>query len=387
MGLRYWKCSDYPAYDGPNGVPPTKRRRDLALEQGAVEPEQVINETANAPPGIADPAVAGSTNASVRVSVRGGGLGGLLPRQLSGLGSFLDPSAFLYLGCANYEDYDPCAEGFGCYVDTTNGDAPDDDGGWGDAVGDGGGGNGDGDGDGNGDGGGDGDNEPSPYNWGVIWGNSECTVDDVSQWGDQVISCSRPYLSGTGVIAASVRGFTKGNLKACFYTSADCTASDSPGYAIISGGDHPAKHCTKLEGGKDIFSWEITDGKCDGDGLDDPDPSRNEKDCYNSGEKSDYEAIVAAAESFCHNVVDDDSQGEIRSNYRKTATKQPASGYHFDLEFEVKEGCGWKADFDNCMRYLRVPIDSCDCSKKGEKQGGTVSNNCLYARIDPNHGS
>ncbi|KAJ3545559.1 hypothetical protein NM208_g2454 [Fusarium decemcellulare] len=118
-----------------------------------------------------------------------------------------------------------------------------------------------------------------------------------------------------------------------------------------------------------------------------PDHSKNRKHCYDSGQKSNYGSIEAAAESFCHNVIDDDEQGSVRSNYRREGKKQPAHGYHFILSFEVYEGCGWKANYDECMRYMRVPIDSCDCSAKGNKQGGWVDNNCIKAMIDPRHGS
>ncbi|RSL95923.1 hypothetical protein CDV31_013702 [Fusarium ambrosium] len=118
-----------------------------------------------------------------------------------------------------------------------------------------------------------------------------------------------------------------------------------------------------------------------------PDHSNNKKHCYDSGQKAGYGAIEAAAESFCHNVVDDDEQGPIRSNYKREDKKNPPKGYHFILSFEVYEGCGWEADYDECMRYMRVPIDSCDCSAKGNKQGGWVENNCIKARIDPNSGS
>ncbi|RSL98939.1 hypothetical protein CEP52_010061 [Fusarium oligoseptatum] len=118
-----------------------------------------------------------------------------------------------------------------------------------------------------------------------------------------------------------------------------------------------------------------------------PDHSNNKKHCYDSGQKAGYGAIEAAGESFCHNVVDDDEQGPIRSNYKREDKKNPPKGYHFILSFEVYEGCGWEADYDECMRYMRVPIDSCDCSAKGNKQGGWVENNCIKARIDPNSGS
>lgn len=119
--------------------------------------------------------------------------------------------------------------------------------------------------------------------------------------------------------------------------------------------------------------------------LDTPDTSKNKKDCYNSGQKSSYGKIDEAAKSFCRNVGDD-PRGPVFSNFYKESKKQPPGTYHFIVAFEVFEGCKWEYSFDECMRYFKVPIDSCDCSKKGDKQGGTVKNNCIYARIDPNYG-
>ncbi|KAF4336273.1 hypothetical protein FBEOM_9877 [Fusarium beomiforme] len=120
--------------------------------------------------------------------------------------------------------------------------------------------------------------------------------------------------------------------------------------------------------------------------LEEPDPSLNEKHCYDKGQKSNYEAITYAAESFCRKVKNDKIQGPVWSNYTLNDKEQPNQGYHFKLSLSVYEGCVWTADYDDCMRYMRVPIDSCDCSAKGNKQGGWVENNCIYAQIDPNSG-
>ncbi|KAF4959100.1 hypothetical protein FGADI_1978 [Fusarium gaditjirri] len=118
-----------------------------------------------------------------------------------------------------------------------------------------------------------------------------------------------------------------------------------------------------------------------------PDPSQNEKHCYDTGQRSNYEAITYAAESFCRKVANDKTQGPVWSNYTLNDKEQPNQGYHFKLTLTVYEGCVWTADYDECMRYMRVPIDSCDCSAKGNKQGGWVENNCIYAKIDPNSGT
>ncbi|KAJ4011857.1 hypothetical protein NW752_004255 [Fusarium irregulare] len=121
--------------------------------------------------------------------------------------------------------------------------------------------------------------------------------------------------------------------------------------------------------------------------LDSPDASQNIKHCYGSGQKSNYEAITYAAESFCRDVVSKNKDnGYYWSNDKLEGKKTPSTGYHFKLLFSVNEGCLWKADYDECMRYMKVPIDSCNCSAKGGKQGGWVENNCITAKIDPNSG-
>ena len=43
-------------------------------------------------------------------------------------------------------------------------------------------------------------------------------------------------------------------------------------------------------------------------------------------------------------------------------------------------------DYDECIRYMKVGIDSCDCGGENDKQGGYVTNNCIKARIDPQAG-
>lgn len=101
--------------------------------------------------------------------------------------------------------------------------------------------------------------------------------------------------------------------------------------------------------------------------LDLPEPSKNKIKCYNSGQKSSYGKIEAAAKSFCSNIRDD-SAGPVFSNFHKEAKKTSTDGYHFAVAFEVFEGCKWEFSMNECLRYFHVPIDSCDCSKKGDKQ-------------------
>ncbi|KAJ4252300.1 hypothetical protein NW762_010897 [Fusarium torreyae] len=117
-----------------------------------------------------------------------------------------------------------------------------------------------------------------------------------------------------------------------------------------------------------------------------PDAGQNTKNCYNSGQKANHGSIQAAAESFCRDVVADTVQGPVWSNYKLEEKKQPSRGYHFKLTFQVKDGCIWNANYDDCMRYMKVPIDSCNCGGENGKQGGYVENNCIMAKVDPNSG-
>lgn len=119
-----------------------------------------------------------------------------------------------------------------------------------------------------------------------------------------------------------------------------------------------------------------------------PDPSKNVKSCYNSGQTAEYDAITFAAESFCHNLADDPRGPIIHGEgFNLTKKKTPHAGYHFILMFELYKECEWELNYDECMRYMKVPIDSCNCAQQGEKQGGRVTNNCISARLDPNYGA
>lgn len=51
---------------------------------------------------------------------------------------------------------------------------------------------------------------------------------------------------------------------------------------------------------------------------------------------------------------------------------------------EIFQGCEWEYSFDECVRYMKVPTDSCDCSGANRKQGGIASNGCSKWRMDPN---
>lgn len=121
-----------------------------------------------------------------------------------------------------------------------------------------------------------------------------------------------------------------------------------------------------------------------------PSPMQNTVDCYNSGRKADHARLDSAITSFCNALV---------SQVREVKQKWMLSlSFPFDLQFgseavslrvdisaEVFDNCDWKTSFDECQRYLEVPLNSCNCGGTNGKQGGYVQNNCLKFRIDPNN--
>jgi hypothetical protein len=165
-----------------------------------------------------------------------------------------------------------------------------------------------------------------------------------------------------------------------------CTETATYTQCALGTGGH-GQACVERETCRSWINTKTTSTTSPIPTLAEPDTSQNEKHCYDKGQKSNYEAITYAAESFCRKVANDKTQGPVWSNYTLNGKEQPNQGYHFKLTLTVYEGCVWTADYDECMRYMRVPIDSCDCSAKGNKQGGWVENNCIYAKIDPNSGT
>lgn len=117
-------------------------------------------------------------------------------------------------------------------------------------------------------------------------------------------------------------------------------------------------------------------------------PDQNVKQCYGSGHKTTHIKLDNAIISFCNNLGD---PGEIKhagfSRYENNEYDQDWFEHLWVyMKFEVRPGCEWTYNFDECQRYMHVPVDACNCGGVNGKQGGSVSNNCLYWRVDPNQG-
>jgi hypothetical protein len=120
-----------------------------------------------------------------------------------------------------------------------------------------------------------------------------------------------------------------------------------------------------------------------------PDPQNNSVYCYNAGQSDTNDRMTKAADSFCSYDLAPIARttSEFGPGFTKLAEKTPSGSDHFEIYVEVADGCSWKFNMDECKRYLRGPVDSCDCSGIDGKHGGILKNSCITWRIDPNTGS
>lgn len=121
--------------------------------------------------------------------------------------------------------------------------------------------------------------------------------------------------------------------------------------------------------------------------LQKPDPSKNENMCYDSGAWNKNARMQNTGRSFCRDLE--------RYVSPITGPRVIESPYHLLYDagegsikivasVEILEGCEWEYNYDECIRYMKVLADSCDCSGETYKQGGVVTNSCSKWRLDPN---
>jgi hypothetical protein len=124
------------------------------------------------------------------------------------------------------------------------------------------------------------------------------------------------------------------------------------------------------------------------------DPNKNTVYCFNSGQKMSNIRLQNGRNSACNNIawhagvsgrnLKRATTGELQGPFMAEGTLPFTGSEEIHWTFEVKEGCAWTFDFDECLRYLKTPVDSCDCGGENGKQGGYGSNNCLSWMFDPN---
>ncbi|KAH9219718.1 pectate lyase superfamily protein-domain-containing protein [Leptodontidium sp. 2 PMI_412] len=108
----------------------------------------------------------------------------------------------------------------------------------------------------------------------------------------------------------------------------------------------------------------------------------NKKKCHNSGMKTSHLRLDNAASSFCKDIAKD----VLKAPYKRTMRyEQPGGNTAIMVSLKILKECEWPYNYDQCKKYLAVPVDSCNCQGYDSKQGGTVSNNCYTWRMDPEY--
>jgi hypothetical protein len=120
------------------------------------------------------------------------------------------------------------------------------------------------------------------------------------------------------------------------------------------------------------------------------DPSINKLNCFNSGLKMSNIRLQNGRNSACNDLafragVPGRKRGdsELQAGFKAEGTLPFSGNEEIHWTFEVKEGCAWTFDFDECLHYLQTPVDSCNCGGEDGKQGGYGENNCLRWMFDP----
>lgn len=47
--------------------------------------------------------------------------------------------------------------------------------------------------------------------------------------------------------------------------------------------------------------------------------------------------------------------------YKKESIKPFSGREEISFSFEVLDGCSWTFSMDECTRYFKTPVDSCNC--------------------------
>jgi hypothetical protein len=127
-------------------------------------------------------------------------------------------------------------------------------------------------------------------------------------------------------------------------------------------------------------------------------PVDNKVACYGSGAKTESSRMISSSKDFCKSMEGD----TFKPGYVNTKSYSlpynggwetikmdyefsiPAVGKVFGRDETTTISYTWEYNYDECMRYLAVPMDSCNCGGVNNKQGGVVTNKGMKWRLDPN---
>lgn len=128
------------------------------------------------------------------------------------------------------------------------------------------------------------------------------------------------------------------------------------------------------------------------------DPNRNEVHCFGTGERMSNVRLQNGRRSACNNIerYAQQQSGNLKRQsggmeltggfkYQDTFHQSAQSAQEIYITFEVFPGCAWTFNMAECLHYLATPVDSCNCERENDKNGGWGRNNCLGWLVDPNH--
>ncbi|KAF6804556.1 hypothetical protein CSOJ01_10090 [Colletotrichum sojae] len=126
-----------------------------------------------------------------------------------------------------------------------------------------------------------------------------------------------------------------------------------------------------------------------------PEAKQNKINCFNGGRKTTNVRMRNGIDSFCRAIGSDAGRvlarglegraaGQLTGGYKKASIQAFSGQEEISFSFEVLDGCAWTFSHDECVRYLKTPVDSCNCGGTNGKQGDYGSNNCLKWKTDPN---
>jgi hypothetical protein len=105
--------------------------------------------------------------------------------------------------------------------------------------------------------------------------------------------------------------------------------------------------------------------------------------CYNVGLVADSTLLTQAIDTACNRIIDDSVFGSD-ATFREQGVVFPwqetsHSAVEVVASADMKDGCIWSLDKVTCQSELTKILKAC-----GNGQGGTMENNCMAWRLDPN---
>lgn len=100
--------------------------------------------------------------------------------------------------------------------------------------------------------------------------------------------------------------------------------------------------------------------------------------------------MIDAIECFCKKLAEDNAWRPLPAGYHfRTLASFPCCDpwevmpITIYTSIEIKDGCEWVVDRNECGLELRKIVDRCDTDGEDRKQGGKMQNNCIKWKIDP----